>query len=80
MIGLLVFLQLAQQALGKNRVAVFFPFALFHPNHHPFGIDIAELEMDQLVTRSPAEYAVISKHRSRKFDGRSQQSLDLSGA
>ena len=49
LIGLLVFLYLAQQALGKNRVTVFFPFALFHPNHHAFRIDIAEFKMDQLV-------------------------------
>src|SRR5215471_10804945 len=48
LIGLLVFLHLAQQALGKNRVTVFFPFALFHPNHHAFRIDIAEFKMDQL--------------------------------
>jgi len=31
LIRLLVFFQLAEQALGKNRVAVFFAFALFHP-------------------------------------------------
>src|SRR5499425_3779541 len=41
LIGLLVFLHLAQQALGKNRVTVFFAFALFHPNHHALHIEIS---------------------------------------
>jgi len=49
LIRLLIFFQLAEQALGKNRVAVFFAFALFHPNHHALHIDITEFEMDQLV-------------------------------
>ena len=48
LIRLFVFLQLTQQPWGQNRVAVFFPFALFDPNHHALNVDIAEFEMDQL--------------------------------
>ncbi len=49
LIRLLIFFQLAEQPLGENRIAVFFPFALFHPNHHALNVDIADFEMDQLV-------------------------------
>src|SRR5215813_11805869 len=66
LIGLLIFLHLAQQALGKNRVTVFFSFALFYPNHHASSISLS-LRWISSVTRSPAEYAVISKHRSRSL-------------
>lgn len=46
LISLLVSLQFTEQPLGENRVAVFFPFTLFHPDHHPLWIDITELEVD----------------------------------
>jgi hypothetical protein len=49
LIGLLIFFQLAEQPRGKNRIAVFFPFALFHPDYHALNIDIAEFKMDQLL-------------------------------
>jgi hypothetical protein len=33
---------------GENRIAVFFPFTLFHPDHHTLGMNVAEFEVDQL--------------------------------
>ena len=47
LIRLLVSFQFPQKPLGENRVAILFPLALFDPDHHPFRIDIGELEMDQ---------------------------------
>src|SRR5215475_6661941 len=67
LIGLLVFLQLAQQALGKNRVTAFFPFACSTRIIMRSGSISLSLRWISSSTRSPAEYAVISKHRSRSL-------------
>src|SRR5215813_3322431 len=80
LIGLLVFLYLAQQALGKNRVTVFFAFALFHPNHHAFRIDIAEFKMDQLSDSKSRRVRCHQQTAIAQFNSRCQQLLDLSRA
>ena len=80
LIGLLIFSQLAEQPLGENRVAVFFPFALFDPNHHTLNVDIAEFEMDQL---SDPESRRVSGHQQTaisELDRDAKQSLYFSGA
>src|SRR5262249_35855161 len=65
LIGLLIFLHLAQQALGKNRVTVFLPCSTRIIMRS--GSISLSLRWISSVTRSPAEYAVISKHRSRSL-------------
>jgi hypothetical protein len=80
LIGLLISSQLAEQALGQNRIAVFFPLALFHPDHHPLGIDIAKFEMNQLVDSKSRRVRGHQQTAITQFDGGFQQSLDLSGA
>src|SRR5437879_13922413 len=57
LIGLLIFSQLAEQTLGENRIAVFFPFTLFHADHHPLGMTVSDFMLYML---SHTEYRFIS--------------------